>query len=236
MKLNYFFENTKEFKHAELFDGIKYPWEALEKSQEYIQREVVDKNLTINDAECKGNPYFEGNYIIGKGTVIHHGVTILGPVIIGENCNIAPGAYIRPYSIIGDNCEIGHCAEIKNSIIQNGAKVQSKTFCGDSVLGACARIGSGAITANRRFDQGNIKFKYGEDPVEKIELNTTFFGCVLGDYARVGANAVLQPGSIIGAYTLIFPGTNIRDFIPREKRAYHYSKILLADSPKVILE
>ncbi|MCO7127148.1 hypothetical protein NIE88_15360 [Sporolactobacillus shoreicorticis] len=215
LKLSYFFENTESFYVPEVFQGVVYPWEALKKATEIIEERVEKNNLKKNDGELAEGSYLHGNYSIGAGTQIHSQVTIEGPVIIGENVTIQSGALIRPYTMIGNNCVIGHGCEIKHAIISNGAKVQSFTFAGDSIIGRGARVGSGTIIANRRFDQGIIGVKVGGT---YTPFDTDFFGCVLGDYSRIGANSATLPGTCIGPYTWVFPLTRVHGFIPKETR------------------
>jgi bifunctional UDP-N-acetylglucosamine pyrophosphorylase/glucosamine-1-phosphate N-acetyltransferase len=170
------------------------------------------------------NVHFYGSYFIDEGTKVYNGVTIMGPVYIGKNCEIMPGAVIRPNTILGDGCSVGHGSEVKHCVLLNGAKVASLAFTGDSVLGVSARIGSGVITANRKFNQSAVTLKL--DGV-RHDLGDAFFGCILGDSARIGANSVTQPGTHIGPHTWIYPMTTVRGFIPREKRVYHTPDIVM---------
>ena len=175
-----------------------------------------------------------GSGSCGEGTKIHANVSIEGPVIIGKNVTIQSGALIRPGCVIGDNCVIGHGAEIKHSIIQNKAKVQSLTFAGDSIIGKSTRVGSGTILSNRRFDQKNITVKNSAG--EKVDVGTDFFGAVVGDNSRLGANCTTLPGSFIGAYTWILPTVQIRGFVPSEKRVFPVSSTRIEENPKVELK
>lgn len=234
LKLEYYFEYLDEFEYKELFEGCIYPWEALAKVKPLVN-ELVEKNDTkINKGHLGEFVSIKGNYIIGEGTEIHSNVSIEGPVIIGKNCTIQSGALIRPYSVIGDNCVIGHGAEIKHSIIQNKAKVQSMTFAGDSIIGKSTRVGSGTILSNRRFDQKNITIKNSNN--EKVDVGTDFFGAIVGDNSRLGANCTTLPGSFIGAYTWILPTVQIRGFVPREKRIFPVSATRMEDNPRLELK
>ena len=234
LDLNYYFnhyEDNEIFK--ELTNGIQNIWELHDTANAYLQKNVVEKGIKENKGTLLGEVNFIGNYFIDEGTKIYAGATIEGPVWIGKNCKIMPGAYVRPGTITGDNCVIGFNSEVKNSIIQNGAKVASLAFVGDSVLGKSARIGSGVITANRRFDQKNIKIKKG---VEKIDTGNDFFGVIIGDYARIGANSATLPGTFIGPYTWIYPLTSVRGFIPAEKRVYQKVELTYEDNAKTELK
>ena len=153
--------------------------------------------------------------------------------MIGKNVEIQSGALIRPGSIIGDNCVVGHGSEIKNTIMQNKSKVASLAFAGDTILGKSTRIGSGIILANRRFDQKNIVIKING---EKIDSGRDFFGAIVGDSSRIGANAATLPGTMIGPYTWILPTLQVRGFIPAEKRLYPNENYRMEDNPKIELK
>lgn len=235
-RLEYYFnhyEDNEIFK--KIAKGVKNVWELQDNKKKYIEEEIVGKNKTENNGEAKGNNItFSGNYIIGEGTKIYNNATIEGPVYIGKNCEVKEGSYIRPGTIIGDNCVVGFNSEVKASIIQNGAKIASLAFVGDSILGKSARIGSGVITANRRFDQKNIEVKV--DNGKKLDVGSSFFGCIVGDSARIGANSAVYPGTFIGPYTHIFPLTPVRGFIPKEKRVYVKNELTLDENEKMELK
>ncbi|MCL2568444.1 MAG: hypothetical protein FWE12_03270 [Oscillospiraceae bacterium] len=218
LSLDYYFSNHDAFPFPNWFEGMEQPSEILEKATAFLKTRLVEPGVQENHATMKGTaPHLYGPYYIGKNTVIYNNVTIIGPVYIGENVDILPGATIRPGTIISDNCSVGHGSEIKHSVLFAGAKVASLAFVGDSVLGKSARIGSGVITANRKFDQTNATLTLDS---ERHDLGADFFGVIIGDSARLGANSVTQPGTHIGPHTWIFPLTNVRGFIPREKRVF----------------
>ncbi|MCL2383883.1 MAG: hypothetical protein FWC79_07200 [Oscillospiraceae bacterium] len=234
LETKYYFQNLESFEHKELFEGCIYPWEALIKVKEYLKEKVVEPDLKVNKAKSTAeNCTITGNYFIDEGTVISPNAIIEGPVHIGKNCKIKPGAYVRPGTITGDDVEIGYNAEVKNSIVQNGCKIASLTFVGDSVLGKSARIGSGVVTANRRFDQANVWAKIGK---EQIDMEIDFFGAVVGDNTRLGANATTIPGTFIGPYSWIFPTCQVRGFIPAEKRMLPKEEYIMMDNPRVELK
>ena len=174
-----------------------------------------------------------GNYFIDEGTKIHANAVIQGPVMIGKNVEIQSGAIIRPGTIIGDNCVVGHASEVNHTIMQNKAKVASLAFCGDTILGKSTRIGSGIILANRRFDQKNITVKING---EKVDVGTDFFGAVIGDSTRLGANSTTVPGTFIGPYTWILPTVQVRGFVPAEKRIFPLATYRVEDNPRVELK
>jgi len=165
--------------------------------------------------------------------VLYDNVTIIGPVYIGKHVTIMPGATIRPGTILSDNCSVGHGSEVKNSVLFGGAKVASLAFVGDTVLGKSARVGSGVVTANRKFDQSNASITLDG---ERHCLGADFFGCIVGDSSRLGANSVTQPGTHIGPHTWIFPMTGIRGFIPREKRVFAEQTLCMTDNEIIQLK
>jgi len=141
---------------------------------------------------------------IGKGSKIHPFVTIQGPVIIGENVSVRSHSIIRSQAYIASNCVVGHSADVKRSICLNGAKMQCGVFLGDSILGCGARIGSGVITANRKFNQTEVSFKDTDGKLH--ESGREFFGAIVGRYCRLGANVVTYPGTIIQEHTWVGAG------------------------------
>jgi bifunctional UDP-N-acetylglucosamine pyrophosphorylase/glucosamine-1-phosphate N-acetyltransferase len=228
------------FKHLELFplpgflNRLSSTREILQNIADALRGALAQPGASGNFGETASDGVrLYGDYHIGAGTVIYNGVTIIGPAYIGRECEIMPGAVIRPYSVVGDGCSVGHGSELKRAVLFSGAKVASLAFVGDSVLGASARIGSGAITANRRFDQAGVTLRLGET---RLDLGGDYFGLVLGDSARIGANCVTQPGTHIGPYTWVLPMTNARGFIPRERRVYTETRLASEDNPPVELK
>lgn len=217
MNNKYFFKNIPE-KYKQLVNENQTPFETLQALTPFL--EVFFQHS-------------ENKTVIGDNTTIGENVVISDYVIIGDNCTIMPHALIRPYTIIGDNCVIGHAAEIKHAVIMDGAKVQSFTFAGDSIIGKSARVGSGTILANRGFNQEIIKVT-----IDNTELSclSDFFGAVIGDYARIGANSTTQPGTLIGEYSWIFPNTNVWGFIPSESRVRNTKQIVIEPHDKVQLK
>lgn len=227
----YYFNNYEDNEiFKKLLPNIENVWEIREKAKEYVKKEIEEKQIKENYGELLGEVTFIGNYYIGEGTKIYANVTIEGPVYIGKNVEIKPGAYIRPGTIISDNCSIGFNSEVKSSVLQKGVKIASLSFVGDSILGKSARIASGVITSNRRFDQSNITAKIEEN--EKIDTKTDFFGLVLGDNSRMGANSVSFPGTFIGPYTWVFPLTQVHGFIPELKKVSNKPEIYMTENQK----
>lgn len=234
LELKYYFEDMENFAFKGVFENCKYPWEALSKIKDYIKEYMNNEDMKTNKAEEIGEfCSITGNYYIGEGTKINANVIIQGPVLIGKNVEIQSGALIRPGTIIGDNASVGHASEVKHAILQNKSKVASLSFVGDSILGKSTRIGSGTILANRRFDQSNIKIKKDG---EIVDTNSDFFGSIIGDCSRIGANVASLPGTFIGSYTWVLPGLQVRGFIPKEKRLIPKEDYRIMDNPRVELK
>lgn len=191
----YYFENIPNELES-LFNENKYTYEVLNNLKEFIANKT------------------NGQVIIGNNVKMHDFVSIEGPAIIGNNVEIHSHAYIRPNTIICDNTVIGHSAVLKECIIMPGAKVQNFSFVGNSIIGSSARIGSGTIATNRKLDQSQTGIKING---EYECFNTDFFGIVLGDNSRIGANCVTMPGTHIGPMTLVGPMSKVKGFIPRLK-------------------
>ena len=177
-------------------------WEEISDGLDIIE---LGKTLS-DDYELKGE-----NIWIHKTAKIASNVDITGPCIIDEGAEIRPSAFIRGSAIIGKNCVFGNSCEIKNSIIFDNSQVPHFNYIGDSILGYHTHMAAGSITSNLKIDGKNIVIKNGE---KLIETNMRKIGAFLGDYAEVGCNSVLNPGTIIGQYTIVYPLTSVRGVIP----------------------
>lgn len=197
--------NIEELDARAIFEGVKYPWEALTKIKDFIFEYA--KNLPRDFERINEFVW------IGKGTTIEKNVLIKGPAIIGYNCEIRHSAYIRDNVIIGNNVVIGNSSEIKNSILFNKVQVPHYNYVGDSILGYKAHLGAGTITSNLKSDGTLVKVKYGTDIVE---TGLRKFGAIVGDSAEVGCNSVLNPGTIIGKDSIVYPLSSVRGYIPEK--------------------
>lgn len=198
--------DLSQTEHSAIFNGCEYAWDALKKIADYILANV--KPILKN--RCDGVAYIGDKVFIGEGTIVEDGAMIKGPAIIGRNCEIRHNAYIRENVIIGDDCVIGNACEIKNSIIFNGCEVPHFNYVGDSVLGYRAHLGAGVKISNVKLVPGNVII---EADGKKIDTGLRKFGALIGDYAQIGCNAVLNPGSIIGRKSVIYPCVNWRGIL-----------------------
>ena len=149
--------------------------------------------------------------VIGEGTVIEDGAMIKGPAIIGRNCEIRHNAYIREHVIVGDDCIIGNACEFKHSLFFNHSVVPHFSYVGDSILGFKAHLGAGVKISNVKLVPGNVTVELAGKP---HDTGLRKFGALLGDHTDIGCNSVLNPGSIIGRGSAIYPNTNWRGILP----------------------
>ncbi len=155
------------------------------------------------DGEVQPYATLEGEVVLGKGSRILNGAYVIGPVIIGENTDIGPNCYIRPSTYIGNDSKVGNAVEVKNSIIMDGSKVPHHNYVGDSVIGRDCNIGSGTKVANLRLDNRNIRVSLRG---RKTDTGLRKLGVIMGDGVKVGINATIDPGTIIGEDSFIGPG------------------------------
>ncbi len=190
-------------EHAALFEGCQFAWEPLKKIQTYLAQHL---RPALHN-RCEGVAYIGENVFIGEGTVVEDGAMIKGPAIIGRNCEIRHNAYIREQVIIGDNCVVGNACEVKNSLLFNHVVAPHFNYIGDSILGFKAHLGAGVKISNFKLVPSNVII---ETDGQRLDTGLRKFGALIGDNAEVGCNAVLNPGSIVGRNSVVYPNTNWR--------------------------
>jgi NDP-sugar pyrophosphorylase family protein len=195
--------DLSQTEHAAVFEGCEFAWAALARIKQYLAQNLRPglKN------SCEGEAFIGEQVFIGEGTVVEDGAMIKGPAIIGKNCQIRHNAYIREEVIVGDNCVVGNSCELKNCLLFNHANVPHFNYVGDSILGYRAHLGAGAKISNVKLVKGNVLV---EVDAKAVDTGLRKFGALVGDFAEVGCNAVLNPGSIIGRGSVIYPNTNWR--------------------------
>ena len=189
---------------AELFEGKEYPWEVLADIGDFILK-LGDK-LPKDEFTKKGD-----NIWIHKSVTIAPTATLNGPLIIDEGTEVRPGAFIRGKAIVGKNCVVGNSTELKNVVLFNTVQVPHYNYVGDRILGTHSHMGAGSITSNVKSDKTLVVVKDGD---ERIETGLKKFGAMLGDYVEVGCNSVLNPGTMIGRHTNVYPLSCVRGVIP----------------------
>jgi NDP-sugar pyrophosphorylase family protein len=187
---------------CELFENAEYPWEMLPKIKDYI------KNLI--EVGIPGFAKYADGILVGENVKIYPTATIEAPAIIGAGTEIRPGAFLRGNVITGENCVIGNSSELKNCVLLDKVQVPHYNYVGDSVLGNHAHMGAGSICSNLKSDgkpvviHGDIDYETG---LRKI-------GGILADDADVGCGCVLNPGTVIGKNTSVYPLTALRGVFP----------------------
>ena len=189
---------------APIFEGIKYPFEALSKIGDFIKE--TGAKLDPEIYENKGE-----NIWIAKSAKVAPTASITGPCIIGENSEIRQCAFIRGNAFVGNNCVVGNSTELKNVLLIEKVQVPHYNYVGDSILGFGSHMGAGSITSNVKSDKTLVTVKIGED---RIETGLKKFGAILGDFVEVGCGSVLNPGTIIGQNSNIYPLCSVRGFVP----------------------
>ena len=192
--------------HAAIFDGCEYAWDALKKMKDYLEA-----NLRPGlHNRCEGVAYVGERVFIGEGTVVEDGAMIKGPAIIGRNCQIRHNAYVRDQVIIGNNCVVGNSCEVKNSLLFNEVIAPHFNYIGDSILGWRSHLGAGVKISNFKLVPANVTVEVDGRP---YDTGLRKFGALLGDQTDIGCNAVLNPGSIIGRGSVVYPNINWRGIL-----------------------
>jgi UDP-N-acetylglucosamine diphosphorylase / glucose-1-phosphate thymidylyltransferase / UDP-N-acetylgalactosamine diphosphorylase / glucosamine-1-phosphate N-acetyltransferase / galactosamine-1-phosphate N-acetyltransferase len=189
-------------EHAALFEGVTNAWEVLPLLKDYFALLKPE-----NRGRVIGSPTIGDCVYIGEGTVIEPGAYIKGPAWIGANCEIRHGAYIRENVIVGAGSVIGNSSEIKNSLLFAKCQVPHFNYVGDSVLGARVHLAAGVIVSNLKLNGTTIDVHAGG---EIVSTGLRKFGALIGDQAEVGCQTVLNPGSVLGRKSMIYPGVSWR--------------------------
>lgn len=196
--------DLKESLAGEYLAGFEYPWQALAGLGDFIRK--LGPTLPADEYEERGK-----NIWIARDAVIAPTVSITGPAIIGHRTEVRQCAFIRGKALVGDDCVVGNSVELKNVILFNRAKAPHFNYVGDAILGVRAHMGAGSITSNMKSDESNIVI-HCED--QAIVTGMRKIGAILGDHVEVGCNSVLNPGTVIGPGSTVYPLSMVRGTIP----------------------
>jgi UDP-N-acetylglucosamine diphosphorylase / glucose-1-phosphate thymidylyltransferase / UDP-N-acetylgalactosamine diphosphorylase / glucosamine-1-phosphate N-acetyltransferase / galactosamine-1-phosphate N-acetyltransferase len=199
--------DLNQTEHRTLFDNSVQIWDALKQIGSYLQFRLKPAMY----GRVLGRPYVGPAVYVGNDTVIENGATIKGPAWIGNNCQLRSGCYVRENVIVGDNVVLGNSCEFKNCIVFNDAAIPHFNYVGDSILGHKAHLGAGVILSNVKLDRSEISVRFGS---QLIPTGLRKFGAVIGDRTEIGCNAVLNPGSILGRDSLVYPLTHFGGVLP----------------------
>lgn len=201
LKENY---NLEETIAKDLFEGVTYPWEVLPKIGEFIKE--LGATLDPEEYEKRGEDIW-----VAKSAKVFESAYIHGPAIIGKNAEVRHCAFIRGNAIVGEGAVVGNSTELKNVVLFNKVQVPHYNYVGDSVLGYKAHMGAGSITSNVKSDKKLVKV---HTPSGDIETGLKKFGAMIGDEVEVGCGSVLNPGTVIGKKSNIYPLSSVRKFVP----------------------
>ena len=201
VKENYSLDQTIA---KDIFNGVTYPWEVLPKISNFILE--LGATLSEDEYEKRGE-----NVWVAKAAKVAPTAFINGPAIIGKDAEVRHCAFIRGNAIVGEGAVVGNSTELKNVILFNKVQVPHYNYVGDSVLGYKSHMGAGAVTSNVKSDKSLVKVKVGE---KTIETGLKKFGAMLGDEVEVGCGSVLNPGTVVGNHSNIYPLSSVRGFVP----------------------
>ncbi|MBR3001987.1 MAG: UDP-N-acetylglucosamine pyrophosphorylase [Clostridia bacterium] len=195
--------NLEETIAAKVFEGVTYPWEVLPKIGDFIIE--LGKTLSKDDYD-----EIQENVWVAKSAKVAPTASITGPAIIGKNAEVRHCAFIRGKAIVGENAVVGNSTELKNVILFNNVQVPHYNYVGDSILGYKSHMGAGSITSNVKSDKKLVIVKDGE---KTYETGLKKFGAMVGDNVEVGCGSVLNPGSVIGKNSNIYPLSSVRGVV-----------------------
>lgn len=187
----------------DLFSGKTYPWEVLPEISDFIVN--LGQTLDTERFQKRGE-----NIWIAKDAVVFDSAYIAGPCIIDSGAEIRHCAFIRGSVIVGKNSVVGNSTELKNVVIFDNVQVPHYNYVGDSILGFKSHMGAGSITSNVKSDKTNVCIKIDG---ECVETGRKKVGAMLGDFVEVGCGSVLNPGTVIGRYTNIYPLSSVRGYV-----------------------
>lgn len=206
LKNEILFTHMEETIASEIFRGKTYPWEVLSEIGDFILK--LGATLSEEEYEKRGDDIW-----IAKSATVYPTAYIHGPAIIGKNAEIRHGAFIRGNAIVGEDAVVGNSTELKNVILFNRVQVPHYNYVGDSILGYKSHMGAGSITSNVKSDKSLVTIRLGG---ERIETGRKKMGAILADEVEVGCNSVLNPGTIVGRHTNIYPLSMVRGYVPAE--------------------
>ncbi len=202
LKISNFFDLNNTIA-AEIFEGKDYPYEVLPEISGFIKKLI--ETLDMTKFEKRGEDVY-----IAKSAKVAPTASITGPCIIDEDAEIRHCAFIRGNAIVGKNCVVGNSTELKNVLLFNNVQVPHYNYVGDSILGYRSHMGAGSITSNVKSDKTLVKVRVGDS---RVETGLKKFGAILGDCVEVGCGSVLNPGTIIGKNTNIYPLSSVRGYV-----------------------
>ena len=204
LKISELYSDLSRTLAKELLEGKTYPWEVLPCISEFIVK--LGNTLSEEEYEKKGE-----NVWIAKSAKVAPTAYINGPAIIGKDAEVRHCAFIRGNALVGEGAVVGNSTELKNVILFDKVQVPHYNYVGDSILGYKSNMGAGSITSNVKSDKKLVVVKGKE---VRMETGLKKFGAMLGDEVEVGCGSVLNPGTVVGSHTNIYPLSSVRGVVP----------------------
>ncbi|MBQ7363797.1 MAG: UDP-N-acetylglucosamine pyrophosphorylase [Clostridia bacterium] len=187
-----------------LFEGVTYPWELLPRLRGFVD--------SVTASGLEGFTEYAPGVLVGAGVTVADTATVIAPAVIGPNTEIRPGAYLRGYVITGEGCVIGNSSEVKSSVLLDRVQIPHYNYVGDSILGNRSHMGAGSICSNLKNDGTNVVVRGERDYSTELRK----LGAILADGANVGCGCVLNPGTVIGRNSDVYPLTSLRGVVPAD--------------------
>ena len=203
LKNTQIFQDLDKTMAKELFEQTEYPWEIIGKISEFILK--TGETLPKDEYE-----EVREHVWIHKSALVFPNAYIGAPSIIGPNAKILHCAFVRENALVGAGCTVGNSTELKNVILFDGVEVPHYNYVGDSILGYKAHMGAGAITSNLKADKTNVTVSIEG---QKVETGIRKMGAILGDFAEIGCNSVLNPGTIVAHHSNVYPLSMVRGYV-----------------------
>jgi len=184
---------------------FEYPWQALKG----IKALILELGPMLGEEYTEVSP----SVWVHKTATVAPTAFIGGPAIIGANTEVRHCAYIRESALVGENCVVGNSTEVKNAILFDGVQIPHFNYAGDSILGYKVHMGGGTMTSNVKSDKSLVTVRNGK---ERIETGLKKFGAILGDHVEVGANTLLNPGTVVGCNSIVYPMACVRGVVPAD--------------------
>ena len=198
--------NLDETIAKDLLEGAEYPWEVLQKISDFIME--LGNTLSEEEYEKRGEDIW-----VAKSAKVAESAYIHGPAIIGKEAEVRHCAFIRGNALVGEGAVVGNSTELKNVVLFNKVQVPHYNYVGDSILGYKAHMGAGSITSNVKSDKKPVIVKAG---TERLETGLKKFGAMIGDEVEVGCGSILNPGTVVGPRSSIYPLSSVREVVPAD--------------------
>ena len=203
LKISELYQDLNQTLAKELLESKTYPWEVLPLISEFIVK--LGSTLSEEEYEKRGE-----NVWVAKSAKVAPTAFINGPAIIGKEAEVRHCAFIRGNALVGEGAVVGNSTELKNVILFNKVQVPHYNYVGDSILGYKSHMGAGSITSNVKSDKKLVEVHLDDT---KIETHMKKIGAILGDYVEVGCGSILNPGTIVGRHSNIYPLSSVRGYV-----------------------